>query len=389
MSGAAGWRATGRVCGPDGSVRALALGVLVFLCYPALEMASGRMAAGPLVATSVSTVVVVGLYLWVVWHRRSPDRGARPAALAAMVAAGVIVPAVWGPTWIGLLLFPAVAAAMTLPAAAGVLTSAGLAGLVAVEGAALGASGELLLSLGLVTVLSGLAAVGYLRLVETNDQLREARAEVARLAVSQERARMGRDLHDAVKQHLFVASMQLGTARAGLGTSPETAREHLDEAARALREAAAELSQVIQRTRPAEDEAAPMAAALRDCVATWSWRTGIHAEFSVEGTGKCPGEAAIAFARACQEALANVLRHAHATAVQVRLRAGEHVAELRIADNGTGFDPSHRPHGGHGLAIMRERLAGAGGAAEVHSAPGKGTEVLLRWPATPDQGPQP
>jgi signal transduction histidine kinase len=368
--------------GPADPVRRLALGVLVFLCYPALEMARGQLSASQLAATTVATVAVVGLYLWVVWHRRPPGGPGTWAAWAAMVATGIVVPVVWGASWTGLLLFPAVAAAVVLPAAAGSLTAAGLAAVIAVEGTAVGADGGLILSLSLVTVLAGLAAAGYVRLVEANSQLQAAQAEIARLAAAQERARMGRDLHDSVKQHLFVASMQLGTARMRIGVGGDDARPHLDGAAQAVSEAKSELSELIHRTRPPGDARAGLAAALFELASNWTAQSGIQAEVSAAGERECPPDVEGAMVRACQEALVNVWRHAHATKVQIILGGGEDGIELQIADNGAGFDASHSPGTSHGLAIIRERLAEAGGTAAVRAVPGEGTTVVLCWPAS-------
>ncbi len=364
------------------SVRALAGGVLVFLAYPASELAGGGLAVATMAATSTATVVVVGVYLWVVWHR-----GSRPGRLwpplGAMAVIAVVVPAVWGSTWTGLLLFPAIAAAVVLRRWFGAVSVVVLAGMLAGEGAALGADGGMLLSLSIVVVLGGLGVAGYLRLVETNALLRSARAEVARLAGAQERSRLGRDLHDAVKQELFVASMEIGTAEANITADPDAARADLAWAARAVSQAKAELSELIRQTRPAPQAPATtdLAAILRPYLTQWSERHGIPVEVKVSVRAPLPGAAADALMRAVTEALTNVARHAQATRVRVSLDGDSDGVEVRVADNGSGFDPRPGPAGGggHGLAIMAERLQAVDASAEVTSAPGEGTEVVLRW----------
>ncbi|MGH9101466.1 MAG: ATP-binding protein, partial [Acidimicrobiales bacterium] len=85
-----------------------------------------------------------------------------------------------------------------------------------------------------------------------------------------------------------------------------------------------------------------------------------------------------------QEALTNVARHARASTVRVELAHGRDVATLTIADDGDGFTPTDAS--GHGLAIMGERLAAAGGTVAVRSTPGTGTEITLEWPASAERG---
>jgi len=90
-----------------------------------------------------------------------------------------------------------------------------------------------------------------------------------------------------------------------------------------------------------------------------------------------------AAARVAQEALANVVRHAHARRVQIRLVYGAQELRLTIEDDGAGFvvDPEFRAYGGHwGLIGMHERAAQARGRLLVQSAPGAGTVVTLRLP---------
>jgi signal transduction histidine kinase len=84
--------------------------------------------------------------------------------------------------------------------------------------------------------------------------------------------------------------------------------------------------------------------------------------------------------RLAQEALNNVLKHAHATRVSVRLAADGAGTLLEIADNGVGFEPSADGADGYGLPGMRERAERLGGTLEVESAPGKGTRVRVTIP---------
>ncbi len=84
--------------------------------------------------------------------------------------------------------------------------------------------------------------------------------------------------------------------------------------------------------------------------------------------------------RIAQEALANVRQHAHATAVEITLRATEREAVLAIADDGEGFDARRQADGRHGIVGMRERAKLLGGRLRVASQPGRGTKVTARVP---------
>lgn len=366
-------------------VRGLAVTSLAFLCYPALDAAGGPVVAARVAPAALLTVLVVAVYLWACWHRGSAPRQLSPA-LAFMVVLGVAVPAAWGVNWLGLLLFGAIGCALALPLLPGLVTTACLAVVTVAEGMAIGARGNVVLSLGLVTVLAGLAAAGFVVLTDTVAALRSARAQIARLAAADERLRLARDLHDAVKQHLFVASMELGAATAVLGTSTAQCRAHLGQAGQAVTTAQAELAGLISQMRPDRPAGADLATALRRHLNTWPARHRIGVELSLSGATSCSPLVDDAFLRAAQEALTNVARHSAASTVRVVLAIGDDpaAAELRISDNGTGMRPGST--GGHGLAIMRERLEAVGGTALIHSSPGNGTQVVLRWPSGTDGG---
>lgn len=370
--------------GPDRVIRALAAAMLVFLCYPALTLASGPVSPGPVAEMAGVTITVVVLYLWAVWHRHRPPLLTWPV-LGAMVAAGVALPLAQGPDWTGLLLFPVVASAVTMRARAGVAVVLALVALLAGEGLALHADAGMVLSLSLVSALTGLGAAGCARLVEVNGELRVARTEIARLASAEERARLGRDLHDAVKQELFAASMELGITRQVLETDPDSARRHAEDAARAVETAKEQLATLISQTRNGESAGTALVEQLRGSLMDWSARCHLRSSFSAPESVACPVPVAAALVRAAREALTNVGRHARATAVTVALRTDHGGVELRITDDGIGIQPGLPGSHGHGLDIMREQLSAVGACAEVHSSPGHGTELICRWPASPLQ----
>ncbi|MEI7054371.1 sensor histidine kinase [Nocardioides sp. CCNWLW239] len=211
-------------------------------------------------------------------------------------------------------------------------------------------------------------------------RLREAQDQLQRLAVTQERNRLSRDLHDSVKQRVFALSMQLGTAKVLLDQEPERAREAIDHAERLARQAGSELNLVIQELRPVDLEDRGLPEALRGYARDWSGQSGIRAEVTVIGDMPEMPEVEYALLRIAQEAMANTARHSRATSVRLELRADADAVALSIVDDGTGFEP-HRSGGGIGLASMRERAEALGGELILDSAPGGGASVTVRMGA--------
>jgi two-component system, NarL family, sensor histidine kinase LiaS len=214
------------------------------------------------------------------------------------------------------------------------------------------------------------------------ENLIQTRQEFATLEA---RNRFARDLHDSVKQQVFATSLQLAAARAVLERDAGAAEAHLRQAEELVRGAQKELNVLIHEMRPAALEGKGLPAALRDYVRDWSQRAEIEAEFHVRGEREAPLEVEQALFRVAQETLANVARHSGADHAEVDLLYGESTIELRIADDGAGFDPT-TPGDGFGLQSMRERLEGIGGRVSVESAPGKGTRVECVCPSGDSSG---
>jgi signal transduction histidine kinase len=85
----------------------------------------------------------------------------------------------------------------------------------------------------------------------------------------------------------------------------------------------------------------------------------------------------------CQEALNNIAKHAKASHVEISLKKEGAIIELRIRDDGKGFDPKQTISGHYGLSIMRERAEAVGAQWSVTGHPNHGSELTLRWPKTP------
>ena len=209
------------------------------------------------------------------------------------------------------------------------------------------------------------------RMAEQLQNLLHTRQE---LAAVEERNRLARDLHDAVKQQIFAAAMQIGAAKALLPDNPEAAANQLQEAETLSRQAQRELTALIQELRPAALGDQGLAAALRAYAADWSRQNGVPVEFKTQGERPLPLSTEQALFRVAQEALANVARHSQANQVEMRLDWEKSAVSLTISDNGRGFD-SQAQSNGYGLQGMRERLDALGGSLTVSSQPGHGATI--------------
>ena len=210
------------------------------------------------------------------------------------------------------------------------------------------------------------------------EELRAAQRQVQDLAVAEERNRLARELHDSVKQQVFATIMQLGAARVLLERDPNAARVHLLEAEQLAQQSGAELSLLIDELRPVALGDKGLIAAIQSYAADWSRQSKISADVRARGAGTLAPSAEHALVRVTQEALANVARHSHASAVTLDLDLAADAVTLTIADNGCGFDASTASRG-VGLDSMRERLEALGGRLRVESKLGAGTTIEARY----------
>lgn len=201
------------------------------------------------------------------------------------------------------------------------------------------------------------------------------------LAVVEERHRLASDLHDSIKQQLFVITMLIGTARVQGHTQPDVAQT-LDEAEKIATQTHQELTALIRALRPVALVGKPFGTLLRDLVASWSRSTGIGAVLYAPEVLVMDPAMQKALFLVTQEALANIARHSGATSVTLDLAAEADVLELTISDDGHGFDPDQVGQAGLGLISMRERLAAIGGTLHVTSGAG-GTCIHARCTMVP------
>jgi two-component system, chemotaxis family, CheB/CheR fusion protein len=199
-------------------------------------------------------------------------------------------------------------------------------------------------------------------------------------AQEDERTRIARDLHDQLGQQL--TALRLALERHRQRHQNESADEDLPRAMALAAQIDSEVDFLAWELRPAILDDLGLAAALPRFVDEWSRHYGITAECHSAGfaAGELTHEGEVMFYRVAQEALNNVVKHAHATRVDVLLETRDGTVTLVIEDDGVGFDVNDRAvrESGIGLIGMRERAALVSGTLEIESSPGHGTSVFLR-----------
>jgi signal transduction histidine kinase len=206
--------------------------------------------------------------------------------------------------------------------------------------------------------------------------------QIRQAARHEERARLARDLHDAVKQQLFVIQTAAATVQARLDTDRDAASQALEQVRSATRDAMTEMEAMLEQLQAAPLSNAGLVASIRKQCEALGSRTGARVQFEL---GALPPDAALdpgarqAVFRVSQEALANVARHARAQTVTVRLDTNGSELVLIVRDDGKGFEPD-APARGMGMSNIAARAAEVGGSIEVASAPNRGTAIRFALP---------
>lgn len=229
----------------------------------------------------------------------------------------------------------------------------------------------------LIELLAANAAIAI-----KNAQLYE---QVGRLAIVEERSRIGMDLHDGVIQAIYAVGLTLESARLLLAEQDQEQQETvalIDNAIDSLNEAIRDIRNFILDLRPRRFDG-DLAQGLARLAREFQANTMIPVNFDLcpQETVRVPLEVSRAIFFTTQEALANVARHAKADNVTISTTCGDHAISVLVKDDGVGFDvESGSQATGHGLANMRSRAEELGGEFEVESEPGKGTCISFTAP---------
>ncbi len=198
------------------------------------------------------------------------------------------------------------------------------------------------------------------------------------LAVSDERNRVARELHDTVKQKLFALGLQLATAKAKPAVM-DAAGEHVLEAETITREAQHDLMEIITQLRPAGTNGTSLYDRISMIAEDSKRRFGVEVEINYSDSIQFNATTEHHVLRIVQESLMNAVRHGKANHIVVTGKIYGKTASLTIADDGEGFDAKQKT-GGFGITSMRDRVRDLpNGKFEISSAAGSGTTITLSW----------
>ena len=225
----------------------------------------------------------------------------------------------------------------------------------------------------LCAALAVLAGYGFYRI-----RVNRMKAEFA--AVTAERNRIAREIHDTLAQGFAGISVQLEAGKQMLFDSPRLVEGHLDQANELARGCLEEVRRYVWNLRHRDEGKGDVAARLLDLARTIAGGTPLNLKTS--GTPRQLSEATESILlRIGQEAILNAVRHAHAGRIEVELAFESGGVRLSVRDDGCGFDQEKVGDNGHfGIIGMRERANQLGGSFAVNSAPGRGTKVEVMLP---------
>jgi two-component system, NarL family, sensor histidine kinase DesK len=332
---------------------------LVFLGYPISDILGAGYSPARAVAAWVSLGVFVGVYLATMWiclasvPRQVTGRALIP--LVALYAIGITLVLVFQGSWAGILVYCGVAAGWTLRWSWLMPALLALGVFMIIAGRVAGYGWSDIGFLAFLTVALGFTMLAFRRLVATVIELRMARAEVARLAVSDERLRISRDVHDVLGHSLSVIALKAQVARRLMQTDPEAATAALTEVEDVARSSLAEVREIVTsyRQRSLSDELQ----GARDVLDA----AGIALEVSRDSnTPPAPVDSLLAWT--VREGITNVLRHSRAHRCEISVASDNGGYTVAIVDDGVGGVANA---GGSGLHGLRERVAAAGGRIEA------------------------
>lgn len=232
----------------------------------------------------------------------------------------------------------------------------------------------------------------YVSLYAIGDAFRRATAEQERIFAllaraeraegsANERARLAREMHDSLAKTLHGIAIGASALPHWVARDPDRANEQALALAEGAERAASEARSILTRMR-ADQPDRPLAEILGNMCSEWSGRTGIACQFNAIHVADLSHDVRYEMTAVAGEALENVARHADASRVRMELAQGDGGVELRIADNGNGFDFDRAvaKHQHFGLQGMIERAKEVGGTLSIASRPADGTVVTMTVP---------
>lgn len=200
------------------------------------------------------------------------------------------------------------------------------------------------------------------------------------LAAMQERQHLARELHDSVSQEFYGVVLNAHIAHEALKTDPDEARTALDRVIEHADTGQTEMRSLLFELTPQALAAEGLVVALQRRVTIIRKHYNLNVAVFLSAEPFCSLEKKHALYRIAQEALHNVIKHARATIITLKLAQEEQELLLEVHDNGKGFDPTISFPGGLGLRSIKERVAGLHGILSIRSKPEQGSSISVRIP---------
>jgi two-component system sensor histidine kinase DesK len=347
---------------------------LLFLAGPLSDLFDESLPAARVAAQLLGLAVFVALYLSLLppaaWlSRLGPEASLLALGLLPVIA--IVLLATGAPTsFAALFVYFVAAAGMRLPPRTGVVVTLLTALGVGTAGWAHGDGRSAIAATVLTIVSIGVLMTAFGRIARANRELRATREELARVAVSEERLRIARDLHDLLGHSLSVIALKSELARKLVQPDPLRATAELDDIQSVSRTALAEVREAVQGYRRLA-----LADALETALAAFE-AAGIDCKLTDVDVA-LPADVDAVLAWAVREGTTNVIRHSGALHCAIRVRADENRAAVEIEDDGTAASSVGR---GNGLNGLRERAQRVRGELEAGGLPGGGFRLRLTVP---------
>ncbi|MGE6630029.1 two-component system sensor histidine kinase LiaS [Bacillus sp. NPDC077027] len=217
-------------------------------------------------------------------------------------------------------------------------------------------------------------------LQKLSNERAEWQVQMKKSVVSEERQRLARELHDAVSQQLFAISMMTSAILEGMKEKDEKVLKQMRLVESMAGDAQNEMRALLLHLRPITLEGKDLKKGLIQLLNEFQAKQPIDIDWEIEDTLRLSKGVEDHLFRIVQEALSNVFRHAKATKVTVRLLIRNSQIQLKIIDNGIGFQTDVIKTASYGLESIKERTSEVGGVAEIISFEGKGTQIDVKVP---------
>lgn len=210
------------------------------------------------------------------------------------------------------------------------------------------------------------------------EQANEREASLQEIVV-EERNRLARDLHDAVSQQLFAASMMMSAITEAKYDVNAELNHQLSMVEKMIQQSQLEMRALLLHLRPVQLKGKQLQEGIEDLISELMSRLPIAVDYQIEQFSIEKGIENQLF-RILQEAVSNTLRHAEASTLKITLIKREGFIIMRIVDDGKGFEMSEINTSSYGLDTMRERSEELGGSFKVVSLPNRGTRIEVKIP---------